>query len=267
MQARIEQHPDFGDKIEDDPIALLEAIRECMHDTVRAQYPYVSVTDAIRRVLNMKQMENETLTDYVRRFKEARDVLLSYVGSGILDGFIEQQDEYKNTASAPLKELLKKAAFEKWMALVFLQNSDQSKYGSVLQGLMSQYSLENDQYPTTVTAATDILAQHKFDQRYYDMKKRDQNRNKKPEADEAPLQMSFAQRGRTPTCYCCGKPGHTSKNCDQVDTIPRNEWYIKKAMQNYQDIADTDDDTEEADDRSVQTQDSATARHRRSGRG
>ena len=36
MRSRIEEHPDFVTKIEDDPIALLEAIKVLVHDTVCA---------------------------------------------------------------------------------------------------------------------------------------------------------------------------------------------------------------------------------------
>ena len=47
MQNRIEEHPDFDTKIENNPIELLEAIKMLMHDPVRAQYPLVSMTDAL----------------------------------------------------------------------------------------------------------------------------------------------------------------------------------------------------------------------------
>ncbi len=46
MQSRIEEHPDFESKIENDPIALLDAIKILMHDPVRAQYPMV-LTEAL----------------------------------------------------------------------------------------------------------------------------------------------------------------------------------------------------------------------------
>ena len=42
-----------------------------MHDPVRAKYPYASLTEAVARTLNIKQMENENLIDYVKRFKQA----------------------------------------------------------------------------------------------------------------------------------------------------------------------------------------------------
>jgi hypothetical protein len=46
------------------------------------------------------------------------------------------------------------------MALMFLENSDQTKYGSILRGLTSQYSLNQDQYPETINHT---VSNHKFD--------------------------------------------------------------------------------------------------------
>ena len=66
MQSRIEQHPDFEKVLKNDPIAVLEAIKSLMHDCVRAQYPMISMTDALGRLINIKQQDNESLLDYVR---------------------------------------------------------------------------------------------------------------------------------------------------------------------------------------------------------
>ena len=64
MQNRIEEHPDFEIEIENNPIELLEAIKALMHDPVLAQYPLVMMTDALTRLVNVKQMESEPLLDY-----------------------------------------------------------------------------------------------------------------------------------------------------------------------------------------------------------
>ena len=50
MQARIEQHPKFETRIEDNPIELLETIKTLMHDTVRAIYLVASITEAHARL-------------------------------------------------------------------------------------------------------------------------------------------------------------------------------------------------------------------------
>ena len=49
------------------------------------------------------------------------------------------------------------------MAFLLLKSSDQSKYRSLLNGLTSQYSMDNNQYPKMIMAASDILAYHKHD--------------------------------------------------------------------------------------------------------
>ena len=73
MQDRIEEHPDYENTIRDDQIELLSKIKVLMHDPIRAKYPYASSTEAMIRILNIKQIENEGLLDYVKRFKETRD--------------------------------------------------------------------------------------------------------------------------------------------------------------------------------------------------
>jgi hypothetical protein len=60
-----------------------------MHDPIRTKYPFASLTEAISRVLNLKQSENKGLLDYVKRFKESHDIMKSHVGTGILDKFVE----------------------------------------------------------------------------------------------------------------------------------------------------------------------------------
>ena len=50
------------------------------------------------------------------------------------------------------------------MAYLLIRNSDQSKYGSLLKGLISwQFSMNNNQYPKNIMNATDILGKHKHD--------------------------------------------------------------------------------------------------------
>jgi hypothetical protein len=63
-------HPEFDNKIKNDPIELLKAIEILIIDPVRARYPYASMTESITRLMTCRhQQENESLTDYVKRFK------------------------------------------------------------------------------------------------------------------------------------------------------------------------------------------------------
>ena len=87
-----------------------------MHDPIRVKYPFASLTEAMSRMLNIKQQEQEGLLDYVKRFKQNRDITKSHVGSDVLDKFIENMPEFRNETDTTKKDEMKKEAFERWMA-------------------------------------------------------------------------------------------------------------------------------------------------------
>jgi hypothetical protein len=89
MQNRIEEHPDYEATIHDDPIELISKIKVLMHGPIRAKCPFASLTEAMIRMLNIKQQENEQLLDYIKRFKQFCDITKSHVGTDILDTFVE----------------------------------------------------------------------------------------------------------------------------------------------------------------------------------
>jgi hypothetical protein len=56
-------------------VELLLAIKHSMHETIRAEYPYVSMMDAWSSLINVRQQPEEKLMDYIKRFKQIRYVL------------------------------------------------------------------------------------------------------------------------------------------------------------------------------------------------
>jgi hypothetical protein len=200
MQVRIEEHPDFTTKIRNDPVELLEAIKTLTHDPVRAHYPFASMHDALTSLVNLKQIENESTLDYAKRAKQQSDVVISYCGKNMFTEFIKHTEEYRNETDAQKKADMEAGSHEQYMAYLLLKNSDPLKFGSVLKGLQSQYSLGNAQYPKTLTAAIDVLSNHKLDRAFYDnrnrKKKEQQQRNKEQSdsTDDQSQATSFAQR-------------------------------------------------------------------------
>ena len=109
-----------------------------------------------------------------------------------------------------------------------------------MNGLMSQYSMENDQYPKSIIAAIDILANRKHDnyslKKDEKYKKQDEDDNKSTASETRLAQFSGV------TCYCCRKKGHKSPQCPEKDTRPRDQWAIRRAEQHLRAEADGDDD-------------------------
>ena len=248
MQSRVEEHKDFTTTIRDDPIELLGKIRVLMHDPVRSKYPFASLTEAMSRMINLKQMEQEQLLDYVKRFKQTRDIMSSHMGTDILDKFMENTSAYKDEQDDVKKAEMKSGAFNKWMAFLLIRNSDMNKYGKLLDGMVSQFSMGNNQYPNAVRLATEIMAAHKHDN---SGAKWNKNRAAKKDDDTPSTittksETSFAQSGKDKVCYCCGKKGHMSPECPEKSTRDKKDWYVTKATLHMQ--AENEEKEEKDDD-------------------
>jgi hypothetical protein len=125
-----------------------------------------------------------------------------------------------------------KKASEQLFTFLYLENTDQAKYGSLLKGLNSQKSLGHDQYPRLLSESNNVLSNHRFYANASNKQKqqdqdchKQKNKQEVIEDDAAPV-LSFVQmEGK---CYCCRKPGHRSPECHKKEKIPKDEWVINK---------------------------------------
>jgi hypothetical protein len=140
--------------------------------------------------------------------------------------YVEQESNYDSKNETIVKQC-QKTVNKEFLPVLYLKNADQKKYASILQGLSTQQSLHNNQYPKTVVDANNVLSNHKFDnfksqacQSGKDRENSNKNsKDDKEDKDEQEVPMSFAQlEGR---CYCYGKPGHRSQDCQDKDKIPK----------------------------------------------
>ena len=83
--------------------------------------------------------------------------------------------EYQALTDAGKQEKLKKESFDKWTTYLYLHNSNQKKYGTLMKTFHTQYSLGNNQYCGSITAAADVLTNHVWDAKFkQDMKRKHQ---------------------------------------------------------------------------------------------
>ena len=123
------------------------------------------ISQALRYLLNCKQKEKESLQDYTKRFRVAAEVLESHMGCPIylLKLMTNMKEFDKNDSDSVTK--CGKQKHEQLLAYVYLENADQSKYGSILSGLNTQNSLRNEQYPKTLIEANNVLSNHELDKK------------------------------------------------------------------------------------------------------
>ena len=251
MKSKIQSRKDYLTNVKGKPVELLQAIKQHALSYESTQYRMKTVCDAMKSFVNLRQKEDESSIDYLKRFKAARDVFYSHTGKGFCFPVLLENDanyvtqlrtsvetlrtpEEREVAKKAMQDIAKKH-MDEFHAYVYLENADRTRYGSIVTGLESQFNLNNDQYPKTLIDAQNVMENHPYDAEYKRKKKQredqrrqsNQDRNKNKDKEETPT-LSFAQLRNT--CYCCGK-NHKLPDCPVRHSTPKDQWHINKAKE------------------------------------
>jgi hypothetical protein len=163
IQARIEARKDFESNIKNDPIELLKSINLHSMNYQELCYEMAVILDSMKTMLNIRQKDQESLTDYIKRFKTTRDLLVSQNGGPIvLTRFVDSMQGANKNIQKDYQRF-QEITFEQFMAYTYLENSDQNRYGTFMNNLKQQQLLPNDRYSNALIDATNVLSNHKFD--------------------------------------------------------------------------------------------------------
>jgi hypothetical protein len=81
MKNKVESLHGYDSIEADDVIKLLNGLKELTFKTHEMQYGYWRICQTVRRVLTMRQQDNEPLAEYYKRFTSCVDVAESYWGT------------------------------------------------------------------------------------------------------------------------------------------------------------------------------------------
>ena len=253
MQNKIQARADFSSSIENNPIKLLAAIEEHALSYEETKYDMSSVSDALRKLLTIRQKDDEDIVTYMERFKTVVNVAKAQLGGPvILTKIIEARRKQTPVIS---RDDAKEEAWERYLAFHFIDRADHDKYGTLIDGLKRQQSLGNSQYPKTLDEAYEIMSMQSYDKAYKEKmaKKKSQSNDRKQTKEEkedvvtedSPTVVSEITMAQTEgVCFCCGKKGHYSSTCRHRNK-PKQEWVMnhtqeiqnlmKKAQENSED--------------------------------
>ena len=235
MQNKILSRKDYESTVKDNPIELLKAIKQHALNYQENRYEMAIIYDALKTLLLTRQKEGENLQDYTRRFCTARDIAVSHLGGPIiLTKVVPKMNDYDETDADKVTKC-QEQAWNQFLGYMYLEQSDKQKYGTLTTGLATQQSLNNDQYPKSITHANNVLSNHKFDTPEKRNPRNPQKNTKGDETSEESPTLAFTQTyGLEGKCYVCGKDNHKAPQCFHKNK-PKDQWAIniakKKAEQ------------------------------------
>ena len=213
------------DEIINNPIKLLQAIKEITHRCQDDVYPIKSIYYSMKKVFTIEQ-SNQGINEYKESFDNAVNVIESQGGKLHLQGYIEQLPDYSK-ADAITKLRMKTEAYNKLLAFAFMMGADQTKCGKLVEDLNNKFALGEDKFPEDVKKAVSMIIKYKNRGNNPNVGKpknngnnNNNNKNDVNNNNNVDGQSIFANYNKNNEdndgkiyCYACGKAGYTKKNC------------------------------------------------------
>ena len=127
MQIALKELANYESEVLDNPLKLLEEIEKLMHVPRKVVYPTLALIETLSSLLSLRQGGNDSLMGYLEKFKSEKNVVVSLFGERLLDGHVENTQEYKDIpdANADLQRAqqkeMKSRANEQFWGLLFLK--------------------------------------------------------------------------------------------------------------------------------------------------
>jgi hypothetical protein len=81
------------------------------------------------RFMSCRQLENEPLANYVKRFKGNWDSMAQNMGKDFLKDFVKNTKQYADETDTDNRDEMQKGLYAQWTGYMLMKNGDQGKYG------------------------------------------------------------------------------------------------------------------------------------------
>lgn len=162
VKAKLEATTDYEkSKAAHDCAWLLKTLRNICHNFEHTENRFVALVNAKAAIFAYRQTANQTITEFYEGFKELVAVLESY------DGKIHDPVE---AAPASLTDALAALTLDKekdnlmkdrYLAILFIRNTDGNKYGQLKTDLSNDFGKGRDEYPKSLVLAHQLLLKYK----------------------------------------------------------------------------------------------------------
>ena len=122
LKAKLEARKDWNtgsSRIRFNAINLLKAIKEITHNSQDNKYPIESIYFSIRNVFTMKQEDNESLTEFTKRFNNAMDIMETQHRPFAMNAYLRTQEKYQNATDQAAKTTVLKNEYSKLKAFMY----------------------------------------------------------------------------------------------------------------------------------------------------
>ena len=211
---------------EQDTIELLKAIRDTSFHVEANKYKYEGFRLAEHNLLTCKQSEDESVSDYCKRFRTRVDVREQFGSIGLNEGLLHLNENYlKLTDDAARDKIRTTIADEmrnEYLAYLMIVQADKKRFGKLLEELNNAFIADRKEYPKTMEAAEHRLLHYRD---FSNIRIRQQiSKNNTQGAGMAHQQEGTRSGGKT-ACYICGGP-HTVK--DHQGFVEPEDWWANQ---------------------------------------
>jgi hypothetical protein len=163
MHQKTEGHTGFSDVAQSgDALGLLQILKDiCHHYQVQKHIPH-ALHEAKQHFYNCHQLRNQSLQAYFEYFQNQVDVIIHIGGEIGLDPvMIKKWGEVLGKQAHEMTDTDKHKVTDEYIAIAFLNGSDCSCFGLLLDRLQNDYLQGHNGYPCTLTMAYHLLTNWK----------------------------------------------------------------------------------------------------------